>query len=735
MTPPWCGTPAALGWAGLLVATLGAIFTLTPWGGALEETITLDSLFALRGVRPASEAVAVASLSPETARILGLPRQLDRWSRRLHVSALETLHREGASVIAYDLLFNEHRDVPGDASFAQALQRHGKALIVETRAQEVLADGVTLERTQLPVPLLRQAAAATAPFLLPKGRSGLRQVWLFHGATPTLPLVALQLHALPLYDHFRAVLADLAPTQTRRLPPDEITVRAQGQVQQLARTLRQLFLENPALQKKVRAALAQTPTLTPAERALLDALTCAYSGAESRYLNFFGPPGHLFTVPYHVLLQADAPVPVRGRAVFIGFAAQPLQEQRDSFTTVYSRPDGSDLSGVEIAATAYANLIQDDFIRALPGYEQALIGFVWAILVVAAFIKWRLRYAATLIAVLTLIYTAIVYFAFIQAAYWLPWAVPMLLQLPLLLLVATLWHAICHAQRRDALQQAFSQYVPPSVVAGLADAQGEVRAQGQVVYATCLATDGARYTTLAEQLAPSELTNLLNRYYEVLFTCVRRHHGIISDVVGDAMLALWTSPQADAALRAQACASALEIDAQVQRFNATQTPSIPTRLGLHSGPVMLGTIGAPGHYEFRAVGDIVNVATRIEGLNKHLGTRVLASRETVADQAHLLCRYVGDFIFAGKTTALAIYEILGHADAADVSLTQYLADFAGALAAFHAQRWQEAQTHFAALSARRPDDGPTRYFHQLCASFHQAPPPSPWDGAIRLAGK
>ena len=122
----------------------------------------------------------------------------------------------------------------------------------------------------------------------------------------------------------------------------------------------------------------------------------------------------------------------------------------------------------------------------------------------------------------------------------------------------------------------------------------------------------------------------MNRYYAVLFEPVKRHGGLVQDVVGDSMLAIWATTEPDASLRNRACLAALDIAAAVDRFNADSGRlALPTRIGLHSGRLLLGSVGAMDHYEYRAVGDIVNTATRLEGLNKHLGTRMLVSADVL----------------------------------------------------------------------------------------------------------
>jgi len=722
---------------GVAIGLLGALLSLLPWGGEIEESITLDGLFLLRGHRPAPPSAVVVGINDQTMAVTGLPRQLDRWSRAEHARIVERLSQAGSSAIIFDLLFNESRDTVGDQAFAAALGRHRHVVLSATVAEQTISSSTVMEKIRLPVPEFRQAALATAPFLLPKDSGQVRQVWLFRqDSQPTLPVVALQVTALPLYGEFLNLLATVDPVLAVTLPANAAAVSLRGEMQTLMQLIRHEFIRQPHLQSQMMEALARA-NLNAADYQLLQALITVYGGPNSRYLNFYGSSGHLSHIPYERLLNQkfDLGSTLEGRAVFVGFADRQVQAQRDVFKTVFSDANGTDLPGVEIAATAYANLFHDEFIRSMPGYVRVLITVIWALILTGLFGQWALRRGGLITVLMALAYSAVVYVTFIRTHGWLPWAVPILVQTPLILLAAMIWRYTLNLRRRKQLRQAFSHYLPASVVHNLDNSTGEVLAGGQVVHTACLATDAASYTSLAETLSPGDLAALLNDYYEVLFSPVRRRRGIISDVVGDAMLALWTHSQPDESLRIQACAAALDICDDLRQFNSQQAYPLITRLGLHSGQVLLGNVGASDHYEFRAVGDVVNTANRIQGLNKQLGTCILASQETVIGQAGLLCRPVGNYVLAGKASSVTIYEVMGLANSADDVLRRYLAEFAQALAVFQSQRWHEAAEMFRALLKQRPEDGPARFLLDRSEGFLRHPPPADWNGSITLVDK
>jgi adenylate cyclase len=291
-------------------------------------------------------------------------------------------------------------------------------------------------------------------------------------------------------------------------------------------------------------------------------------------------------------------------------------------------------------------------------------------------------------------------------------------------------------REREHIRAAFGLYLPAAVVDRLASDLADGREEGQLMYGTCLYSDVGQYTRLSESMAPEALASLMHSYYESLFQPVRRHDGIISDIVGDAMLAIWASRTPDIAMRRRAVEAALEIDENINRSGSPDTPwALATRLGLHSGEIVLGSIGAIDHYEYRAVGDIVNSANRIQGLNKALGTRVLLSQEVLTGTEALLTREVGTFLLRGKARPLTIHELLGARDAVD---TQAGADrnglFAEGLTAFRLAHWKTAIEIFTQLTATHESDGVARFYLELSLRYQRQPPTGDWNGVIRLDG-
>jgi adenylate cyclase len=253
-----------------------------------------------------------------------------------------------------------------------------------------------------------------------------------------------------------------------------------------------------------------------------------------------------------------------------------------------------------------------------------------------------------------------------------------------------------------------------------------------------LFTDAEHYTAVAEGMEPEALGSFMNAYYAAIFEPVRQHGGIVLDVVGDAMLAIWATAQPDASRRRAACLAALDIFGAVERFRlASDRWQLPTRIGLHTGRMLLGNIGALDHYEYRAVGDIVNTASRIDGLNKFLGTRLLVSAEVLQELQGFLSRELGIFLLLGKAQPLVVHELICRQEEAQPQQRHLCGRFAEALAAYHRQAWDEAIEKFSAISASSlaKEDGPSLFYIALCQQYKATPPRGSWNGVVHVMHK
>jgi len=224
-------------------------------------------------------------------------------------------------------------------------------------------------------------------------------------------------------------------------------------------------------------------------------------------------------------------------------------------------------------------------------------------------------------------------------------------------------------------------------------------------------TDVAGYTHLSEALGSERLTALSREYFALLTEQTRLHGGELIDLEGDSMTAVWAAPERTPDSTRLAVAAAVGIERAVAMFNRSHpdTPFV-TRVGLHAGRFTAGHIGGGGSYRYRVVGDIVNTASRLEGLNKRLGTNILASRAAVADARTLDVRAVGTFVLKGKHEPLEVVEVRAAPTFPDSAERAFGERFERALASLAGGRTEAAAEGFAEILQTYGTDGPARFY-------------------------
>ena len=727
----------------LLMGLSGIVAAIFPAISEVEQHVGLEWLFHWRGRIPPPADVVIIALDLESATRLRLPPKPSQWPRQIHAQLVQQLKQAGASVIVFDLLFDAPSLLPQqDALLATALQAANNVLLTESLEPDRLrlpgstahSDGEAfIEKTILPIALLAQSVIGTAPFPLPKNQR-VDAAWFFKqgaGSIPTLPALALQIHAVTSYAALRRLLQQQDPTYFSSLPPDAITARRAGQSEKIGLQLRQYFALQPQRGQRLQQALSLDDTIDTMQKNRLRSLIDLYQGPDARYLNFYGPPRSITTIAFDKAIQMPAALAerVRGKVVFIGYSTSLPSAQdriRDDYDTVFSQDDGLRLSGVEIGATAFANALDRSFVQPLDGLLRCVVFVAWGAVIALLSLRNPATRSIPALLLASGLYGAIALRLFSQYQLWMPLITPLLIQLPLALFCATLLRYLVAKKEKTQMQQTFSHFIPPEMVDNLSSGARPLGSIAPFSYGVCLATDAANYTRLAETMEPVVLTELMNRYYATLFAPVAAHGGTVSDIKGDAMLAIWSTESAnsnhpintaDISLRRQACQAALQLHFALTDAPPGQQPSmLPTRIGLDCGPITVGNVGAGQHYEYRAVGDTVNTASRIEGLNKQLGTWVLASAAVVEGLDDFLLRPLGLFLLAGKSNPVAIVEIIDDACAAQRDLRKIdLCDaFSQALTLFQQQQYASAEAAFATILCTVPNDGPSAFYCQEC---------------------
>jgi adenylate cyclase len=262
-------------------------------------------------------------------------------------------------------------------------------------------------------------------------------------------------------------------------------------------------------------------------------------------------------------------------------------------------------------------------------------------------------------------------------------------------------------------------------------------------------SDIADFSKLSEKTSSQELFQILNDYYEAALACVFQHDGTVMMLIGDAIYAIWNAPYAQTDHKARACHAALDMQHFVAKFRAERAGVVlRTRIGLHCGVANVGNLGSSTKIEYTAIGESVNLASRLEGLNKYLGTSVLITSEIhAAITGQLITRYVGQFIFKGFSKPAQVYELIGKGLEDEQRSLPWREAFARGLVAFSGRAFDEAEPLFKQAIQKRMEteppnspsagqqDGPSRFYLEKIAQFRKNPPSSGWQGEIEMEGK
>ncbi len=731
---------------GLITALVGLIVGILPFGVSLEEDTGLSLLFRLRGERIPPPDVVVVSIDKRSSDALGLKNDPRKWARALHGELIGRVMEAGASGIVFDMFFEEPRPGSDDFTFAEAMRRSGRVILSQRllaeRAEAPDGGSIYTERLVSAVPVIENSAAAMAPFPMPKVSLSVIRNWVFKtgaGDAPTLPVVSFQFFAADAYEDFLALLRTAGAPLSSDIPSDRATLLQRGKMVHAIQEIRTAFERDTGLEARMLALLERGHQGDSRKGHLVRSLISMYSGDSRRYVNFYGPPGSIPTIPYdHMLGRGESGLStlpdLRGRMVFVGFSELYQPEQRDTFFTVFSQKDGRDISGVELAATQFANLLEQMAVKPLGFGLYLVVILCWGLVAGITSRQLPPLIAGVTVALGSALYLYFSYARFTASGAWYPVMLPVFIQPAFAFVGGLIWRYADANRERKNIRSAFGYYLPPDVVDRLARNMSGLRTESRIVQGVCLYTDAEGYTSLAETMDSRKLGEHLNQYYEIVFGPIKKQGGTISNVIGDSVLALWLGRETDKRRIDDACAAAFEISSQMRSFEAPGGGGfgMPTRIGIHSGEIMIGNVGAADHFEYRPVGDMVNTTTRLDSINRLLGTRVLISESVAGHLDSFLVRDVGTFLLKGKVLPMGVYELVCRKDEADDKTLQSCAVFEEALSLFRQGLWEEAENSFVAYCSRFGEDGPARFYIGLCSRHRQSPPKGQWEGVVSM---
>jgi adenylate cyclase len=399
---------------------------------------------------------------------------------------------------------------------------------------------------------------------------------------------------------------------------------------------------------------------------------------------------------------------------------------------------GGDYPGMEIFATFLSNLYQEHYLRDLTGIWVYFLVLLLAGAGAGLVVAWpgRIGRAATALGGTAILYVGAAVAAFYYFLWWVPIVAPTLALLSGFTIASAVSYAVEGRKRRE-LRGIFQRYVSPQVVDEVVKNPDAMKLGGQEVEGTVFFSDIKGFTAVAEQLTPPEVVQQLNEYFGLATDVVLDHRAMVDKFIGDAIMAVFGAPVRHADHAEQACLAALEMDRVLSEYygasEQSERPPFRSRIGIHTGRIVVGNIGTERRVDYTAIGDAVNVAARLEPANKQYGTRILISQSTYEQAKEAIeVRELDLLRVTGKDEPIRIYEVLAPAGELTDQQEHLRDTFEKGLEAYRTRRWVQARQAFAEILRADPDDGPANLYQQRVEERAGESLPSSWEGVHEM---
>ena len=451
------------------------------------------------------------------------------------------------------------------------------------------------------------------------------------------------------------------------------------------------------------------------------------------HINYSGPDGHIRTVSFADVLSGSVPEEIfKDKIIFVGVTASVLHDLHPTpLAACTARP------GVEILAEIIRTILERKFIEPV-----SVLHFNFFFLALLAgggclFFFLSPRYNWLVIIFLVVSLFSLAYLLFLRGIM-LPLAKP-LVALAVLYPTGLVLQFARERKRRMAIRQAFQHYVSPEIVKKISEDPELLKLGGEKREVTLLFSDVADFTAVSESTTPEELVKWLNEYMDEMSSIILDHGGTIDKYIGDAMMVFWNAPLDQSNHAQLACQAALKMQKRLSKLNDAWekegTPRLETRIGLNTGEVIVGNMGSSKRFDYTVLGDNVNLASRLEGINKHYGTSIIISFSTFLQTTDYIEARQLDYIkVKGKTEPVAILELLGEKGEILKDKKVLSETFERALLPYRLGNWDEAINQFEKLVEKFPDDKASHAFLNRCKGLQANSPPE-WEGVYMFDTK
>ena len=421
-----------------------------------------------------------------------------------------------------------------------------------------------------------------------------------------------------------------------------------------------------------------------------------------------------------------------GKYVIVGTSAPELYDLR-------ATPISNISLGCVVHATLLDNLLQGDPMRTLSFWDNVLLLLSIALSMALVLTFFSNLWTEAILSLLAgTFFHQVNYIIFRQGLY-----IELIGGISVVVLVffgTTLSQYFIEGRQRSFLKKAFSHYISPILVEQIIKEPQRLRLGGERKIITVFFSDLAGFTTLSESREPEELVMFLSEYLQEMTQIILNYDGTVDKYEGDAIMSFWGAPitQQDHAVRA--CMAALENQKRMvtlrEEFQKRGFPPIKVRIGLNSGPALVGNMGCSGRFDYTAIGNTVNLASRLEGANKIFDTGIMIGEMTYELAKHAIAaRMLGKIQVKGKNIPETVYQPLATQDSVSLVQKMLIHEFDQALSLYYERKFTQAKDAFKQIYLSFKEDGPSYTYLYYCDKCMQNPPESNWQGVIKLDSK
>ena len=451
-------------------------------------------------------------------------------------------------------------------------------------------------------------------------------------------------------------------------------------------------------------------------------------------VNYYGP-GRTF--PHYsisdIIKGKLSPDTFTDKIVIVGATAIGIYDSR---VTPYS----SVYPGVEIHATAIDNILHGNFLHRSSGTQLLdVCAIVFFGLLIGIAVP-RVRAVQGMFLSLLVLIAFVLINAFIFSRYnlWLNIIYPAITMI-MIYLGITVYRYITEEREKKKIRGAFQYYLTASVINEMLKDPTKLKLGGDKKDLTVLFSDIRGFTTISEKLTPEDLVHLLNEYLTAMTNLVFKYDGLLDKYMGDAIMAVYGAPldQPDHAIRA--CRTALDMMEELKKLQKKWAdegrPAFDIGIGINSGDMVVGNMGSDMRFDYTVMGDMVNLGSRLEGINKEYGTNIIISEYTYAAiKDALFCRELDSVRVKGKKLPVKIYELLCEKKDAE-KWEKAVSLFEEGLSKYKQGLWDEAMATFRKVLEVRPGDAASKLYIARCEELKKNPPGGAWDGVFIMTRK